>query len=175
MPEGLQLRSGQWWMLLLCQIWWGVDENLSFAAGEGFRSQYGGSMLQCPPAEPFQEPLYGGRGFLRATAIQRTGHKRCDISCQQRDCSEIWREERFRGLQGSEKGSGRGKVLQSCDGCIKRRSTDPGTGYGYKNNRRIKEFPTEDAAIEQIQSSVAVFGFTCIWTEKRKLKTENSR
>ncbi len=47
--------------------------------------------------------LYGGRTFKEQPQYKRTGHKRCDISCQQRDRSEIWREERFRGLQGSER------------------------------------------------------------------------
>ena len=74
----------------------GVDENLIFAAGEGFGAGMGG--MQCTFGS-----LYGDRTFKEQPQYKRTGHKRCDISCQQRDRSEIWREERFRGLQGSER------------------------------------------------------------------------
>ena len=77
----------------------GVDENLIFAAGEGFGAGMGG--MQCTCGAVSGACMVAG--LLKQPQYKRTGHKRCDISCQQRDRSEIWREERFRGLQGSER------------------------------------------------------------------------
>ena len=78
----------------------GVDENLIFAAGGRIRSRYGRYAVYL--RSRFGS-LYGGRTFKEQPQYKRTGHKMWDISCQQRDRSEIWREERFRGLQGSER------------------------------------------------------------------------
>lgn len=77
----------EWMKILFC--WQEKDSEPVWQVAVYLRSRFGS--------------LYGGRTFKEQPQYKRTGHKRCDISCQQRDRSEIWREERFRGLQGSER------------------------------------------------------------------------
>ena len=91
----------------------GVDENLIFAAGEGFGAGMGGMQCTCgavsgacmvtgllKSSRNTKEPVTKGATYPVPVSPVL---KACWISCQQRDRSEIWREERFRGLQGSER------------------------------------------------------------------------
>ena len=142
----------------------GVDENLIFAAGEGFGAGMGGMQCTCgavsgacmvagllKSSRNTKEPVTKGATYrVSREIVQKFGEKNGSVVCK------------------DLKGIGTGKVLRSC-------STDLGTGYGYKNNRRIKGISDRRCGHRADTKLSGRFRLTCIWTEKGNRKTENSR
>ena len=136
----------------------GVDENLIFAAGEGFGAGMGGMQCTCgavsgacmvagllKSSRNTKEPVTKGATYrVSREIVQKFGEKNGSVVCKD--------------LKG-----------------IGRRSTDLGTGYGYKNNRRIKGISDGRCGHRADTKLSGRFRLTCIWTEKGNRKTENSR
>ena len=93
----------------------GVDENLIFAAGEGFGAGMGGMQCTCgavsgacmvagllKSSRNTKEPVTKGATYrVSREIVQKFGEKNGSVVCK------------------DLKGIGTGKVLRSCDGCIK--------------------------------------------------------
>ena len=93
----------------------GVDENLIFAAGEGFGAGMGGMQCTCvavsgacmvagllKSSRNTKEPVTKGATYrVSREIVQKFGEKNGSVVCK------------------DLKGIGTGKILRSCDGCIK--------------------------------------------------------
>ena len=124
----------------------GVDENLIFAAGEGFGAGMGGMQCTCgavsgacmvagllKSSRNTKEPVTKGATYrVSREIVQKFGEKNGSVVCK------------------DLKGIGTGKVLRSCDGCIKDAAQILEQVMDIKTIEESREFPTEDAAIEQI-------------------------
>ena len=78
----------------------GVDENLIFAAGEGFGACMVAGLLKS--SRNTKEPVTKGATYrVSREIVQKFGEKNGSVVCK------------------DLKGIGTGKVLRSCDGCIK--------------------------------------------------------
>ena len=78
----------------------GVDENLIFAAGEGFGACMVAGLLKS--SRNTKEPVTKGATYrVSREIVQKFGEKNGSVVCK------------------DLKGIGTGKILRSCDGCIK--------------------------------------------------------
>ena len=133
----------------------GVDENLIFAAGEGFGAGMGGMQCTCgavsgacmvagllKSSRNTKEPVTKGATYrVSREIVQKFGEKNGSVVCK------------------DLKGIGTGKVLRSCDGCIRRIKGISDGRCGHRADTKLS----------------GRFRLTCIWTEKGNRKTENSR